>query len=158
MICMVMGVSGSGKSTIGQLLSQKTGLPFYEGDDFHPPENLDKMSRGIPLTDEDRQSWLRSLRVIIEQHQNAIIVCSSLKKSYRKYLQGDRCDLYWIYLKGSYQQILERMQARQGHFMKAEMLRSQFETLEEPQNAIVIEISLLPEEIVEEILHSLDQI
>lgn len=146
-----MGVSGSGKSTIGQLLSQKLGWPFYDGDDFHPPENVAKMRQGIPLTDEDRRSWLSTLRSLIEQHQNGIIACSSLKESYREFLQGDRTDLIWIYLKGSYEEILERMQHRQGHFMKPQMLRSQFATLEEPKNALVINISLPPEKIIEQI-------
>ncbi|PSF35240.1 gluconate kinase [Aphanothece hegewaldii CCALA 016] len=152
MICILMGVSGSGKSTIGQLLSKKLGWPFYDGDDFHPPENVAKMRQGIPLTDEDRHSWLSTLRSLIEQHQNGIIACSSLKESYREFLQGDRSDLVWIYLKGSYEEILERMQHRTNHFMKPQMLRSQFATLEEPKNALVIDISLSPEKIIEQIV------
>lgn len=151
-----MGVSGSGKSTIGQLLSQKLGWPFYDGDDFHPRENIAKMRQGIPLTDEDRRSWLSTLRSLIEQNQNAIIACSSLKESYRDYLEGERTDIVWIYLKGSYEEILERMQHRQGHFMQPQMLRSQFATLEEPKNALVIDISLLPEEIIDRIVNLLD--
>lgn len=147
-----MGVSGSGKSTIGQLLSQKLGWPFYDGDDFHPPENVAKMRQGIPLTDEDRRSWLSTLRSLIEQHQNAIIACSSLKESYREFLQGDRSDLVWIYLKGSYEEILERMQHRTNHFMKPQMLRSQFATLEEPKNALVIDISVSPDQIIDQIV------
>ncbi|GFE68014.1 gluconokinase [Chroococcus sp. FPU101] len=156
MICILMGVSGSGKSTIGQLLSQKLGWPFYDGDDFHPRENIAKMRQGIPLTDEDRRSWLSTLRSLIEQNQNAIIACSSLKESYRDYLEGERTDIVWIYLKGSYEEILERMQHRQGHFMQPQMLRSQFATLEEPKNALVIDISLLPEEIIDRIVNLLD--
>lgn len=152
MIYMIMGVSGSGKSTIGILLSQKLGFPFYDGDDFHPQANIDKMSQGIPLTELDRQLWLSSLKVVIEEHENAIIACSSLKESYRQYLQGDRSDCRWIYLKGTYQQILARMKARKGHFMKPEMLNSQLKTLEEPNNAKIIDISLSPEAIVAEIL------
>lgn len=152
MICIVMGVSGSGKSTIGQLLSQKLGWPFYDGDDFHPPENIAKMRQGIPLTDDDRKSWLSTLRTLIELNQNAIIACSSLKESYREYLQGKRTDLIWIYLKGTYEEILERMQHRTNHFMKPEMLRSQFATLEEPKNALVIDISLPPEKIIKQIV------
>lgn len=156
MICILMGVSGSGKSTIGQLLSQKLGWPFYDGDDFHPPENIAKMRQGIPLTDVDRQSWLSLLRTLIEQNENAIIACSSLKESYREYLQGNRSDLIWIYLKGNYEQILQRMQYRKQHFMKPEMLRSQFTSLEEPQNAVVIDISQSPEEIIAQIIDLLD--
>lgn len=156
MICILMGVSGSGKSTIGQLLSQKLGWPFYDGDDFHPPENIAKMRQGIPLTDGDRYSWLSTLRTLIEQNQNAIIACSSLKESYREYLQGERSDLIWIYLKGNYEQILERMQHRKQHFMKPQMLRSQFITLEEPKNAVVIDISLPPDEIIDRIVGLLD--
>jgi gluconokinase len=157
MICILMGVSGSGKSTIGQLLSQKLGWPFYDGDDFHPPENIEKMRHGIPLTDSDRQPWLAALRDIMEQNQDVIIACSSLKETYRDYLQDGHPDLIWIYLKGSYEEILQRMQHRQ-HFMKPEMLRSQFTTLEEPQNAVIIDISLPPERIIDRIVHSIDLI
>lgn len=156
MICILMGVSGSGKSTIGQLLSQKLGWPFYDGDDFHPPENIVKMRQGIPLTDDDRHSWLSLLGTLISQNENAIIACSSLKESYREYLQGNRSDLIWIYLKGNYEQILERMQHRKQHFMKPEMLRSQFTTLEEPKNALVIDISRAPEEIIAQIMDLLN--
>jgi gluconokinase len=114
------------------------------------------MSQGIPLDDKDRQPWLLSLSYLInnlQQHQkNAVIACSSLKKSHRKSLQGNYKDLVWIYLKGSFEQILERLEKRQEHFMKSQMLKSQFKDLEEPDNAIIIDIASTTEQIIKQIL------
>ncbi len=156
MIYILMGVSGSGKTTIGQKLSAQLDYLFYDADDFHPPENIGKMSQGIALNDRDRQPWLRELRKLIEHLQynqkNAIIACSSLKSAYRKFLQNNDQDIVWIYLKGSFEQILARLEKRQEHFMKSDLLRSQFEALEEPKNALIIDISLPSEKIVEQIL------
>lgn len=155
MICLIMGVSGSGKSTIGLRLSQRLGWRFYDGDDFHPPNNLLKMSRGIPLNDQDRQPWLQSLQqlidTIVEDNSNGVIACSALKESYRNLLTQHQ-QVFWVYLQGSYEQIWERMQQRQGHFMQPEMLRSQFDILEEPKNALIVSVTDNPEGIVTQIM------
>jgi len=132
-----MGVSGSGKTTIGRLLAQDLGWPFYDGDDFHPQANIDKMRQGIPLTDDDRDAWLTALRqqieTFIDNRQSAVLACSALKQAYRERLRGDRPEVRFIYLKGDYALIRQRLQGRQGHFMKADLLSSQFATLEEPK-------------------------
>lgn len=155
-----MGVSGSGKSTVGKLLSDRTGWTFYDADNFHPAENIDKMSRGISLNDEDRKPWLLKLKSLIDniisQDRSAVLACSALKSSYREILQGDRSKVVLIYLQGNYEQILARMKQRQGHFMSAEMLRSQFKILEEPQADLVVNVALSPEAIVEKIVKYLD--
>ncbi|MGP0128446.1 MAG: gluconokinase [cyanobacterium endosymbiont of Rhopalodia musculus] len=159
MIYIIMGVSGSGKTTIGKQLSFQLDYHFYDADDLHSSENIKKMSQGIPLNDKDRQPWLLSLSHLInnlQQHQkNAVIACSSLKKSYRQLLQGNHQDLVWIYLKGSFEQILERLNKRKEHFMKSQMLKSQFEDLEEPKNAIILDIGPTPEKIIKQILSNL---
>lgn len=147
-----MGVSGVGKSTIGQLLSNELGIPFFDGDDFHPQENITKMSNGIPLNDDDRQGWLETLNKLAKtelQTNSCIIVCSALKQKYRDILNQDiNGKTKWIYLKGSFNQIKERLEMRSGHFMSAQLLKSQFETLEAPKNTIDIDISLTPSEII----------
>jgi gluconokinase len=159
MILVVMGVSGSGKSTIGQLLADQLGWPFYDGDDFHPPENVKKMSEGIPLTDEDRASWLAVLAALISDHlqkgESAVLACSALKARYREQLLVDSDRVKFIYLKGSYAQIEARMQARAGHYMKPAMLASQFATLEEPADALTVTIDLAPAEIVSQVIAGL---
>ena len=154
MVIILMGVSGSGKTTVGLKLASALGWPFFDADDLHPPENIDRMSRGIPLTDEDRKPWLFRLRdLIVEQLENdspAVIACSALKDSYRRIL---RCDgqVKLVYLRGSYELIEQRMEARAGHYFKAGLLASQFAALEEPDAALVVDIALTPEEIVETI-------
>jgi carbohydrate kinase (thermoresistant glucokinase family) len=149
MICILMGVSGSGKSTIGRLLSQRCGWPFYDGDDFHPVENIEKMRAGIPLTDADRLPWLTALRERMKAvNGNAIFACSGLKQSYRAFLGEGISDLVWVYLRGDFALLQRRMEARQGHFMGAEMLRSQLKTLEEPTDALIIGIDRDTGEIV----------
>jgi gluconokinase len=157
-----MGVSGSGKSTIGRLLSQRLGWKFYDGDDFHPQANIDKMSSGIPLTDRDRQFWLEKLHDLIVKNlhdrNNAIIACSALKAAYRDILQGDLESIFWVYLKGDYEKIQARIEKRQNHFMKAGMLENQFALLEEPKADLIIDISLSSEEIAKEIADRLSQI
>lgn len=156
MIYLIMGVSGAGKTTVGEALSHQVDCPFYDADEFHPPENIEKMSQGIPLTDRDRLPWLVAIKEVIDQHQqsqtDAVITCSALKQSYRNLLQKNTQDLIWIYLKGSYQQILKRLEKRSGHYMKPRMLLSQFNALEEPQNAIVIDINLSVSEITQTII------
>ncbi|MGK7941001.1 MAG: gluconokinase [Crocosphaera sp.] len=157
MIYLIMGVSGSGKTTIGKALSQELGYIFYDADDFHPPENIAKMSKGIPLNDGDRLPWLLAIKSVIEEHQkqqeNAVITCSALKQSYRDLLEEKITNIIWIYLKGSYATIVKRLQQRSKHFMKDNMLMSQFKTLEEPKKAIIIDINLSVEEILKEIIH-----
>jgi gluconokinase len=153
MILVVMGVSGVGKTTIGQLLSQRLAWPLLDADDFHPPGNIEKMRSGTPLTDEDRWPWLDRLnRVLREKDSNgesALLACSALKQRYRDRLADGLKDLRWVYLKGSFELIEARMKARKGHYMKAGLLESQFATLEEPADAITAEISAEPAAIVD---------
>ncbi len=151
MIIIIMGVAGSGKTTIGSLLASELGWSFYDADDFHSESNREKMSQGVSLTDEDRVSWLLSLKDLIIQNmlQNtqAVLACSALKNSYRNILKVDE-RVKFIYLQGSYQQIKKRLNNRAGHFMSAAMLDSQFQILEEPQNIMTIDISNTPQDIL----------
>ncbi|MEO9893054.1 gluconokinase [Aurantibacter sp.] len=157
-VYIVMGVSGCGKSTISQLLAKKLDLPYFDGDDFHPEENVLKMSKGHPLNDGDRQAWLQALNKLAINHRNkgAIIACSALKEQYRDILRTSINDaMQFIYLEGTFDEINERMQARKGHFMPAGLLKSQFETLEPPKTATSVSIIGTPEEIVQNILKQL---
>ncbi len=155
MIIVVMGVSGCGKTTIGQQLADRMGWPFFDGDAFHPPANIDKMSRGIPLTDEDRAGWLAAIadrmRELIAANQSGAFACSALKQKYRDQLSIDPA-VRFVYLKGSYDLIWSRMQQRAGHYMKASMLASQFAALEEPHDALTLDIARPPAELVEAII------
>lgn len=154
-ILVIMGVSGSGKTTIGQLLSAELICSFIDGDDFHPSVNIKKMSSGEALTDEDRWPWLEILtdkiQEYIQQEQSMVLACSALKKSYREILCVERELVQFIYLKGNYATILRRMQSRENHFMTKSLLQSQFATLEEPEDAIVVDISPSPSEILKSI-------
>ena len=149
-----MGVSGSGKTTIGKWLANDIGLPFYDADDFHPEANIEKMKSGQPLNDEDRFPWLTILAESIlewNKKKGAVLACSALKKSYRGLLTSDnksRC--CFIYLKGSKKRISERLNQRDEHYMPPELLDSQFAALQEPQDAITVSIDQTPNEIVEE--------
>lgn len=158
MILILMGVSGVGKTTIGELLARDLDWPFYDGDDFHPRANTDKMSRGVPLTDDDRAAWLAALRQLIDrllqERRSAIIACSALKQMYREYLQGNDLDVRFVYLKGDPALIHRRLQERRGHFMKAGLLTSQFETLEEPHDVVTMDVSRTPQTIVQCIKNS----
>lgn len=158
---IVMGVSGSGKTTIGQAIASKLGWDFYDADDFHPPENISKMENGIPLTDSDRAPWLASLHDLIEstlrRNCPGVLACSALKKSYRQKLLEGNHHVQLIYLKGNYELIWSRMSARKDHYMKPEMLKSQFDALEEPSDALTVDISLSVDEAVQEIFRHLKQ-
>jgi gluconokinase len=160
---VVMGVAGSGKSSIGQMVAERLHGLFEDGDDFHPPANKAKMMAKIPLTDEDRWPWLEAMRARIEEVRGKetgvyVLACSALKEVYREVLRGKDGDevLKFVYLKGSKELIGERMAARKGHFMPTTLLDSQFATLEEPVNALVVDVAGTPEQIVAEIAGKLD--
>ncbi len=158
---VVMGVTGSGKSTIGALLADKLNWKFFDADDFHPPENKEKLTAGKPLTDEDRKPWLSNLGDLIassiDANINIILACSALKHSYRKLYLRPRENVLFLHLKGSQELIAARLQARKGHFMNPDLLPSQFSTLEEPRDAATIDISETPEQICERICRWLNQ-
>jgi gluconokinase len=155
-VIFITGVSGSGKTTIGKLLAQKTGFAFYDADDFHPQQNINKMKAGKPLTDEDRLPWLDNLHHLASQKINTesiIIACSALKQVYRKRLsKGIEASCRWVFLKGSYATIQQRMQQRKDHYMPAALLQSQFDALELPADAIEAAIEMPPETIVSYII------
>lgn len=155
LIYIVMGVSGCGKSTIGKLLASKLKIPFFDGDDLHPVANVQKMASGLPLNDKDRKGWLQKLNEIANEHKSsgAVIVCSALKETYRSQLkQNLEKQMVFVYLKGTFEEIHARLKERQGHFMPIELLKSQFETLEAPADAIQVSINHSPDEIVSAIL------
>lgn len=157
-IFYVMGVSGSGKTTLGRKLARELEVPFFDGDDFHPPENIRKMAGGAPLEDADRIGWLHRINELARSHRDsgAVIACSALKEAYRKILEdGLQGRVQWIYLQGRYEEILERMQQREGHFMPAALLKSQFDTLEPPGYGIEIPVGLSPEGALEKALKEL---
>ena len=154
-----MGVSGSGKSSVGELLANRAGYDFLDGDSFHPSANVEKMSQGTPLTDADRAPWLAILRQKIEESlaagRGVVLACSALKARYREVLAGSTPNqVRFVHLKGSFELIQSRMTSRADHFMKSGMLRSQFEALEEPLDALVMDISDKPHEIVDAILEA----
>ena len=157
-IIYVMGVSGVGKSTIGKLLADTLTLPFFDGDDYHPESNIAKMKEGHSLNDTDRHGWLQKLNEIAKKHSDsgAIIVCSALKEKYRTLLNNGLEDkVVWVYLEGSFDEIMDRLQKRKGHYMPSKLLKSQFDTLEVPENAITVPIHNTPENIVSEIINQL---
>ena len=147
MIIIIMGVSGSGKSTVGRLLGAMVGCMFLDADSFHSPANIDKMTSGIPLTDADRASWLALIHERIVHSslrgEHLVVACSALKQQYRTTL-GNGVAITWVYLKGSEEIIHARLQQRQEHFMKPHMLASQLADLEEPSEAICIDIAVEP--------------
>ncbi|MBD2214933.1 gluconokinase [Nostoc linckia FACHB-104] len=155
MIILVMGVSGSGKTTIGKLLADALHWTFSDADSFHSPENVEKMRSGIPLTEADRKPWLQDLQTAIktwlQENQNVVLACSALKDSYRQFLLVDSNLVKIVYLKGSYELIQKRLQERQNHYMSATLLDSQFHTLEEPLDTLYIDISESPQVIVQHI-------
>lgn len=158
-VIVVMGVAGSGKSTVGRLLAERLDAAFEEGDAFHSDENVEKMRAGTPLTDADRDPWLKDLghhiRRWLNENRRTVLACSALKKSYREILLGDRRGIALVYLRGTESLIRSRLEARRGHYMPVELLASQVAALEEPASAITVDVQPRPALIVEKILSEL---
>lgn len=152
---VIMGVAASGKTTIGKMLSAITGLPFLDADDFHSVSNKEKMKDGLPLSDEDRAGWLESLHLLLVNHQQSgiILACSALKNGYRSKLSEGIMQVQWIFLKGSYELVQQRLEKRSGHYFNPALLVSQFAILEEPDDAFVLDIQQEPHALVFAILH-----
>jgi gluconokinase len=154
-----MGVAGSGKTTVAKLFAKKTGAIFYEGDDFHPPENIVKMRAGLPLTDADRKKWLKTLRQIIvralAEKEFSVLACSALKSKYRDELAVSDSRVIFVHLTGPQTLIEQRLKNRRGHFMPLALLESQFAILEPPADALVFSCKISPKKIVAELLHVL---
>ena len=153
-VFIIMGVSGCGKSTLGIALAKFLDIPFFDGDDFHPPGNIQKMSEGVPLEDSDRKPWLTRLNKVATKHQGqgAVIACSALKETYRQILQnGLEENIIWVYLYGTYQELLGRVSGRSTHFMPSGLLQSQFDALEPPHYGIHIPVSLSVDEAITKI-------
>ncbi len=155
MVIVLMGVTGCGKTTVGRLLAEQLGWMFYDADDFHPEENVEKMRQGIPLDDDDRLPWLQRLAELInsehENQRNMVLACSALKRKYRDVIQHDLKPVRLVYLKGEFELIRDRLSQRVGHYMNPELLKSQFDALEEPmdnEGAVLVDISPNPEDIV----------
>lgn len=159
MVYVLMGVSGCGKTTVGKKLAGDLNLPFYDADDFHPEDNVNKMESGVPLNDDDRYPWLEILSENIakwNRSKGAVLACSALKKSYRDHLRkGNQDRVTFIYLKGARELIYHRLKNREEHYMPSSLLDSQFETLEEPEHAITISVDSDPENIIIEIMNHL---
>lgn len=156
MILIITGVAGAGKTTIGKILAKKLGWRFYDADDFHPQSNIDKMRRGVSLTDEDRRPWLEALHsLIVGQKSSAVIACSALKQSYRDYLHKGREDVKFVFLKGNKELIRERLEERTGHYAKADLLEGQYRALEEPEDALTEDVSRDAEAIADDIIREL---
>lgn len=156
---ILMGVSGAGKTAVGTELASRLGWRFFDGDEYHSDRNIQKMAEGIPLTDEDRLPWLSDLHDLVADQMRAgnkiVLACSALKRKHRDQLAKASPDTAFVFLKGDFDLILKRMRSRPGHFMKADMLRSQFQALEEPMNALVVDVDRSLAEAVTEIVKSL---
>jgi gluconokinase len=160
---VVMGVSGAGKSTVGRIVAARLNCPFRDADSFHPQANIEKMSRGEPLTDDDRWPWLQAIAAWIAEHRAAgtlcVVTCSALKRVYRDVVTNKQsADVRLVYLKGDFDLIAARLKARKGHFMPPALLQSQFAALEEPaadEHAITVSIDATPEEIAGEVVKAL---
>ena len=160
MVLILMGPMGCGKTTIGKMLAARLGWPFYDGDDFHPETNVGKMRAGHALTDEDRKLWLERLHANIQlylnEKENMILACSALRQSYRDILGVDQNTVRTVYLKGSYELLRKRIEMRQHPYMDKNLLRSQLDTLEEPEDGLTVDISATPEIVVDTIINYLD--
>jgi carbohydrate kinase (thermoresistant glucokinase family) len=160
MVLVLMGPMGCGKTSIGKMLAERLGWSFYDGDDFHPKKNVEKMRAGIALTDEDRKLWLENLHGNIQHwlrnKQNSILACSALKQSYRDILGVDQSTVRTVYLKGSYELLRKRIEDRHHPYMDKNLLRSQLDTLEEPKDGLTVEISPTPEIVVSTIMNNLN--
>jgi gluconokinase len=155
MLVIVMGVTGAGKTTVGRALAASLGWEFHDGDELHSEANKRKMHLGIALDDADRAPWLAAVRQLIEgmlvEGHDGVVACSALKQSYRDEIVVDPKSVKVVYLKGSKELIADRLNRRSGHFMNPDLLQSQFDTLEEPLDAVVVDVSMAPEAIVKEI-------
>ncbi len=159
MVILLRGVAGCGKTTVGRLLAARLQWPFHDADDFHSPDNIRKMAAGIPLADEDRRPWLEQLRSLILQHvekqTNAVLACSALKRAYRDVLSSGAREVVAVYLAASVDLIRDRMSRRRDHYMRVALIESQFEALEEPEDALTLPAAWTPEQIVNSICSSL---
>jgi gluconokinase len=158
-IVVLMGVSGAGKTAVGELLAQRLGWPFVDGDDLHPASNVRKMTAGVPLTDEDRLPWLQSVRDVIVEHagsgRSAVIACSALKRAYRELLLMGQPDTRLVYLRGAPAVFERRLGERRGHFFDPHLLASQLEAMEEPEEALVVDVDDELEAVVDAVVTAL---
>ena len=161
MVLILIGPMGCGKTTIGKMLAGKLGWSFYDADDFHPEENVKKMRAGMALSDEDRDLWLKTLHDHIQRWlkdgQKTILACSALKQAYRNILGVNQSTVRTVYLKGSYELLRKRIEERQHPYMNKDLLRSQFDILEEPKDGLCVDISATPEKIVSTIIERLEE-
>jgi gluconokinase len=159
MIVVLMGVSGVGKTTVGQVLAERTGWPLHDADEFHSAASIEKMRNGIALDDADRWPWLDRMNGMLAdknaRHESVLLACSALKQSYRERLAKGGLQLHWVYLKGDYDLIRTRLEARKNHYMKAGLLESQFAALQEPRDAIVADVAADPDSIADFVLSQL---
>ncbi|APW60152.1 gluconokinase [Paludisphaera borealis] len=159
MIIVLMGVTGTGKTTVGRVLAADLGWTFRDGDDYHPAANIDKMRRGVPLNDDDRAPWLAALGRLIDETvargENLVLACSALKHRYQEYLRHNLAAVHYVELWGPPELIQKRLASRTGHFMSPTLLSSQFAILEPPADAILVEVSGTPQEIASEIRRKL---
>ena len=159
LVLILIGPMGCGKTTVGKLLAEKLGWPFYDGDDFHPPENVEKMRAGVALTDEDRVRWLDTLRTRIDlclgRGESAVLACSALKQVYRERLGVNQRNVKTVYLKGSCELLQKRIEGREHPYMNKSLLKSQLDVLEEPGDGLSVDISGTPEDVVRKILKGL---
>jgi gluconokinase len=158
MVILLMGTTGAGKSTVGKLLSARLGWTFLDADDLHPQSNIEKMKHGIPLTDADRIPWLEKIHAellsLAQQGKSVVLACSALKQRYRDQLSAG-IDMRTVYLRGSYEVMRQHIASRHGHFAGESILAGQFADLEEPQDALILDVSRTPQELCDEVIHRL---